>query len=59
MDDIMKDQLKQMLNETEEMIGGCKSDPLFVATLRTIRDNLISAINQMRNYDRTETKSKS
>lgn len=59
MDDIMKDQLKQMLNETEEMIGGCKSDPLFVSTLRTIRDNLISAINQTRYYDREETKSKS
>ena len=59
MDDIMKDQLKQMLNETEEMIGGCNSDPLFVATLRTIRDNLISAINQTRYYDRTKTKSKS
>lgn len=55
----MKDQLKQMLNETEEMIGGCKSDPLFVATLRTIRDNLISAINQTRYHDREETKSKS
>jgi len=37
------------------MIGGCNSNPLFVATLRTVRDNLISAINQAR-YDRGERK---
>ena len=57
MDNTIK-ELKQMLSETEEIIGGCNSNPLFVATLRTIRDNLISAINQAR-YDREETKSKS
>lgn len=54
MDNIIK-ELKQMVNETEEMIGGCNNNPLFVATLRTVRDNLISAINQAR-YDRGERK---
>ncbi len=57
MDNTIK-ELKQMLSETEEMIEGCNSNPLFIATLRTIRDNLISAINQAR-YDRKKTESES
>ena len=57
MDNTIK-ELKQMVNETEEIIGGCNSNPLFVATLRTVRDNLISAINQAR-YDRKKTESES
>lgn len=56
---MMLEELKEMLISTEKMIGEHKGNSLFTATLRAVRDNIISAINQMRNYDRTETKSKS
>lgn len=55
---MMLEELKEMLISTEKMIGKHKGNSLFTATLRAVRDNIISAINQMRNNDRTETKSK-